>query len=65
MIERRYEPGARVETQLKDLKLALKLAEAVGLKLPHLTSTVTLYERLVAQGDRDLGHSALHKLLWV
>ncbi len=64
MVERRYEPGARVETQLKDLKLAMKLAESVGLYLPHLTSAVDLYERLVAQGDSGLDHSAPHKLLW-
>lgn len=63
MIERRYEPGGKVKTQLKDLRLGQQLAETAGLDLPHLVSTIARYEQLVAQGDEDLDHSALHKLL--
>ncbi|MDR7543656.1 MAG: NAD(P)-dependent oxidoreductase [Armatimonadota bacterium] len=64
MIERAYVPGGRAAAQLKDLRMAQDLATAAGLRLPHLASTIALYERLVAQGDGDLDHSALHKLLW-
>jgi len=64
MISRAYAPGGRVLLQLKDLRLALALAQAAAVRLPHLASTAALYETLVAQGDGDLDHSALHKLLW-
>lgn len=64
MINRAYEPGGRVTTQLKDLKLGQALADSLSLDLPHLESAITIYERLVAQGDGDLDHSAPHKLFW-
>lgn len=63
MAERRYEPGARAATQLKDLRLAQSLAAAAGLRLPHLDDTAARYERLVALGRGNLDHSALHWLL--
>jgi len=64
MINRTYTPGGRARTHLKDLRLALGLAEAASARLPHLKSATVLFETLVAQGDGDLDHSALHKLLW-
>lgn len=64
MIQRAYVPGGKVKTQLKDLELARELASSVALHLPYLESTLTLYETLMAQGDGELDHSALHKLLW-
>lgn len=64
MITRAYVPGGRARLQLKDLRHAVTLATGTGIRLPHLESAVALYERLVAQGDGDLDHSALHKLLW-
>ncbi len=64
MIERAYTPGGRVTLQLKDLRHALALAAAASIRLPHLESATALYETLVARGDGDLDHSAVHKLLW-
>ena len=64
MITRAYEPGGRVTTQLKDLKLGQALADSLSLHLPHLESAGAIYERLIVQGDGDLDHSAPHKLLW-
>lgn len=64
MLERRYVPGGKVVTQLKDLRLAQALATAAGVTLPHLDSVISLYQKLVAQGDGELDHSAPHKLLW-
>jgi 3-hydroxyisobutyrate dehydrogenase-like beta-hydroxyacid dehydrogenase len=64
MIQRAYVPGGRARLQLKDLRHAVALAAEAGIHLPHLESAVALYERLVAQGDGDLDHSALHRLLW-
>jgi 2-hydroxy-3-oxopropionate reductase len=63
MIERAYIPGGKAKTQLKDLRLGLELAGELGLDLPHVKSAASLYEKLVDQGDGDLDHSALHKLL--
>lgn len=64
MIERNYQPGGKVKTQLKDLRLALELAHSLSLELPHLASTLALYEALVARGDGELDHSALHRRWW-
>jgi 3-hydroxyisobutyrate dehydrogenase-like beta-hydroxyacid dehydrogenase len=64
MIERAYLPGGKVWSQIKDLHLAQGLAASVSATLPHLASVTQFYERLVAQGDGELDHSAVHKLLW-
>ena len=63
MIARSYVPGGRARTQLKDLNLAKQLAVRVSVRLPHLDSTLSLYQTLVDRGDGDLDHSAVHKLL--
>src|SRR3989449_377187 len=63
MIARSYTPGGRARTQLKDLNLAKQLAARVSVRLPHLDSTLNLYQTLVDRGDGDLDHSAVHKLL--
>lgn len=63
MIKRDYTPGGKVRTQLKDLRMALGLAEAARLTLPHLESVASRYQQLVDQGHADLDHSALHQLL--
>lgn len=64
MITRSYAPGGRAALQLKDLRHAMALAAETQTRLPHLESAVGLYERLIAQGDGDLDHSAIHRLLW-
>lgn len=63
MIARAYVPGGKVRTQLKDLRLALTLAEEAGVTLPHVASAAARYQTLVERGDGDLDHAALHKLL--
>jgi 3-hydroxyisobutyrate dehydrogenase-like beta-hydroxyacid dehydrogenase len=64
MINRAYTPGGKAKTQLKDLRLALNLAASASVHLPHLESVIGLYEALIARGEGELDHSALHKLLW-
>lgn len=64
MIERAYVPGGKARTHLKDMRLAAALAAAVGVELPSARLVEERYARLVDQGDGDLDHSALHKLLW-
>jgi 3-hydroxyisobutyrate dehydrogenase-like beta-hydroxyacid dehydrogenase len=63
MIERSYRPGAKATVQIKDLRLAKALAAETDVNLPHLESSLALYEKLMEQGDGDLDHSAIHKLL--
>jgi 2-hydroxy-3-oxopropionate reductase len=63
MIRRDYAPGGKARTQLKDLRLAEALAAAANLDLPHLQSVTQRFAELVARGDGDLDHSALHRLL--
>jgi 2-hydroxy-3-oxopropionate reductase len=52
---RRYEPGGRVRTVLKDLRLAAKLADAESLSLPALRTTLELYASAdrAGAGDED------------
>lgn len=64
MIQRSYEPGAKATIQLKDLRLAQALAETAMVRLPHVESLIKFYEKLIAQQDGGLDHSAIHKLLW-
>ncbi len=63
MIERRFEPGARVTTQHKDMRQACELGELLGQALPATALGRTLYQRLIEAGDGDLDHSALIRLL--
>ncbi len=63
MAARRYIPGGKVTTQLKDLRMAAAMAAVAGIELPHLNDTISRYETLVARGYGDLDHSALHLLL--
>jgi 3-hydroxyisobutyrate dehydrogenase-like beta-hydroxyacid dehydrogenase len=64
MVRSDYTPGGRARVQLKDLVQASDFAAAIGVDLPELTLLRAQFERLVAQGDGDLDHSALFRL-WV
>ncbi len=55
-------PGFYVKHFIKDLRIALSEAEAVGLDLPGLDLAKRLYERLAEQGGQDLGTQALWSL---
>ena len=63
MIERRFEPGFRIELHQKDLNLALAGARALGLSLPNTASTQQLFSACVAHGGAGWDHSALVKAL--
>jgi 3-hydroxyisobutyrate dehydrogenase-like beta-hydroxyacid dehydrogenase len=63
MIEGRFEPGARITTQEKDMRQALALGEQVGQPLPATRLGHELYAEMIADGDGDLDHSALIRLL--
>ncbi len=63
MIERRFEPGAKITTQCKDLQQALELGSQYGQKLPAAELNLALFQSLVDRGQGGLDHSALIKAL--
>jgi len=58
---RRYEPGGRVRTVLKDLRLAAKLADAESLSLPALRTTLELYASADRAGAGEEDCSVLYE----
>lgn len=54
--------GFYVKHFIKDLRIAVAEAEAVGLDLPGLDLARRLYERLAEEGGQDLGTQALWQL---
>lgn len=59
MAKEDFQARARSTIQLKDMRAAASLAEAVGIDLPGLATNLGLWERLVEEGAGDLDHSAL------
>ena len=60
MLEGRFAPGARVATQIKDLRTVVALAEETGAELPLAARVTELYEDLRANLGPDLDHAALY-----
>jgi len=60
MINRSFKPGATAETQLKDMRTSRELAESLGLDLPVLQLTESLYQGMCQNGREDLDHSGLY-----
>lgn len=58
-----FEPGFYVKHFIKDMKIALETAIQMGVKLPGLTLSLSLYEQLAADGLDDKGTHALYKVL--
>ncbi|MGD8957981.1 MAG: NAD(P)-dependent oxidoreductase [Chromatiaceae bacterium] len=63
MIDRAFKPGARVTTQYKDMRQACELGALLGQALPATELGRDLYRQLIDQGDGDLDHSALIRVL--
>ena len=63
MIERAFDPGAKVTTQVKDLEQAIELGSLLGQRLPATELSLSLYRSLVDRGQGGLDHSALIKAL--
>jgi 2-hydroxy-3-oxopropionate reductase len=59
MRDRRFEPGARVSLQRKDLAIARQLAEQQGVAIPVTAVVEQLYRALASRGGADLDHSAV------
>jgi len=63
MVKRNFVAGGRAEWQLKDVRLIVEQAAAVGLKSPTLDNSLEQWEEFVVNRDRgDLDHSGLFKL---
>ncbi len=63
MIERSFEPGARIELHQKDLENALAGARAMGLSLPGTATAQQLFNACVAHGGARWDHSAMLRAL--
>lgn len=63
MIQENFTPGGPAKWQLKDTQTAMAFAGEQGLDLPVSTLVNSFYEKLVAQGDGELDHSALIRQL--
>ncbi len=63
MIERNFEPGARVELHQKDLENALSGARAMGVALPGTANAQQLFNACKAHGGARWDHSAMLKAL--
>lgn len=63
MVDGTFEPGARATTQYKDMRQACELGALLGQPLPATELNRTLFGRLIEQGDGDLDHSALIRVL--
>jgi len=63
MIDRSFRPGARITTQYKDMRQACELGALLGQPLPATELGRDLFHRLIEQGDGDLDHSALIRIL--
>jgi len=57
-----YAPGFFVKHFIKDMKIAIESAQAMGLDLPGLQLTKNLYDQLESNGCEDDGTQALFKL---
>ena len=63
MINRRFEPGFRVELQQKDLDIALASASALGISLPNTAAAHEMYNACIAHGGSKWDNSAIVKML--
>ena len=63
VIKGNFEPGFFVRHFLKDIRIALKEAKTLGIRLPGLELAEELYEQLAASGHDKLGTQALYKVL--
>jgi 3-hydroxyisobutyrate dehydrogenase len=63
MIAGDFEPGFYVKHFIKDMRIAIESAEAMGLDLPGLKLAKKLYDQLAAEGGEDKGTQAIYLLI--
>lgn len=63
MLDHNFVPGGRAETHLKDLTIALEMAQSSGANLPNTARVAEMYAELVKRGFGAEDHSALWRIL--
>lgn len=63
MIAGNFEPGFYVKHFIKDMRIAIESADAMGLELPGLKLAKQLYDQLAANGGEDNGTQAIYTLI--
>src|SRR6266705_2210676 len=63
MLQRRFDPGFRIELHQKDLNLALQGAKALKLSLPNTATCQELFNACAAHGGSTWDHSAMVRAL--
>jgi 2-hydroxy-3-oxopropionate reductase len=63
MVQRKFEPGFRIELHQKDLNLALVAAQSMGLPMPSTTHAQALLTACAEMGGKAWDHSAMVKAL--
>lgn len=63
MIERRFDPGFRIELHHKDLNIALQSAAELGVSLPNTAMVRELFSACLAHGGATWDNSAIVKML--
>ncbi len=63
MIQRRFEPGFRIELHQKDLNIALASAFELGVSLPNTATVRELFSACLAHGGAKWDNSAIVKML--
>lgn len=63
MLERSFDPGFRIDLHHKDLGIVLAAARNVGISIPMGTTAAGLVESARLNGDGDLDHSAIFRVI--
>lgn len=61
MLNHDFAPGFYIKHFIKDMKIAIDEAEAMGMDAPGLTLAKSLYDKLAANGDENNGTQAIYK----
>ncbi|MDR3537610.1 MAG: 2-hydroxy-3-oxopropionate reductase [Acetobacteraceae bacterium] len=63
MVDRKFDPGFRIELHQKDLNLALQGAKSLQISLPNTATCQELFNSCAAHGGSKWDHSAMVKAL--
>jgi 2-hydroxy-3-oxopropionate reductase len=63
MINRKFEPGFRINLHQKDLNLALSTARQIGVSLPNTVNAQELFNACADQGGKTWDHSGMVRAL--
>jgi 3-hydroxyisobutyrate dehydrogenase len=64
MLKGDFEPGFYIKHLIKDERIALESAEAMGLETPGLALSKRIYDELAEKGEENSGTQAIYKKYW-